>query len=153
MCVCACFTHSLFMSLDLSVSLTSSVAMPSNTSDFRVWWLHTRNTSLLKGVTILLKQKVGTCNALLLSDDKKSGSLLLSTGDLISDRPVGSNFQDFTDISSITVSSSVTFYWALFPFFTFYYSLNNNLQNKNKGSLISQLTPLDLCSRFYKQLV
>lgn len=116
MCVCVCFTHSLFMSLDLSVSLTSSVAMPSNTSDFRVWWLHTRNTSLLKGVTILLKQTVGTCNAMILSDDKKSGSSLLSTGDLISDRPVGSNFQDFTDISSITVSSSVTFYWAPFPF-------------------------------------
>lgn len=40
------------MSLDLSVSLTSSVAMPSSTSDLRVWWLHTRNTSLLNGVTI-----------------------------------------------------------------------------------------------------
>ncbi|KAK0144232.1 hypothetical protein N1851_017408 [Merluccius polli] len=35
------------------VWLTSSVAMPSRTSAFRVWWLHTRNTSLLNGVTIL----------------------------------------------------------------------------------------------------
>lgn len=47
-----CTTSAIFMSLDLSVSLTSSVAMPSSTSDFRVWWLHTRNTSLLNGVTI-----------------------------------------------------------------------------------------------------
>lgn len=53
---CLCLIYSLFMSLDLSVSLTSRVAMPSNTSDFRVWWLHTRNSSLLNGVTILWKQ-------------------------------------------------------------------------------------------------
>lgn len=56
--VCVCITYSLFMSLALSVSLMSSVAMPSNTSDFRVWWLHTRNESLLNGVTILTKQTV-----------------------------------------------------------------------------------------------
>lgn len=53
-CMCVGTMSSLFMSLDLSVSLTSSVAIPNNTSDLRVWWLHTRNTSLLKGVTILL---------------------------------------------------------------------------------------------------
>lgn len=52
-CVCRRPVHSLFMSLDLSVSLTSSTAVPSSTSDLSVWWLHTRNTSLLKGVTIL----------------------------------------------------------------------------------------------------
>lgn len=40
------------MSFDFRVSQTSSTAMPSSTSDFRVWWLHTRNSSLLNGVTI-----------------------------------------------------------------------------------------------------
>lgn len=85
------------MSLDLSVSLMSSVAKPNNTSDFRVWWLHTRNTSLLNGVTILSKQTVHLERTLILLKGKRSCALLLSTEDPISESSPGSNYQDFTD--------------------------------------------------------
>lgn len=49
-----------FKLLAFSVSLISSVANPNKMSAFRVWWLQTRNTSLLTGVTILGKQNKRT---------------------------------------------------------------------------------------------
>lgn len=104
--------HSLFISLDLSVSLTSSVAMPSSTSDFRVWWLHTRNTSLLKGVTILLKKKnpqKKRLNALMLLDERECVCLAFCPQRICFQKALqGLTCQGFTDIwlnHSIELSS------------------------------------------------
>lgn len=122
------YLHSLFMSLDLSVSLTSSAAVPSNTSDFRVWWLHTRNTSLLKGVTIL------------------QGA---NRWDIWVTNLRFYRFLHLGSVSSITVSRLVTLYRAPFPPFSFCCFRNYKLQSKNKHILVSHLKPPDLCGRYY----
>lgn len=129
------------MSLDLSVSLTSSVAMPSSTSDLRVWWLHTRNTSLLNGVTILLRQTVSLKCAMhwYFGVTKTVVFCLFSLRIWCQKGPRRVQLPGlFT-----TVSSSVTFHWFTLFFgriLVICYYLKNNLQNENKGGLMSSST-------------